>query len=210
MLAARSLNMLGVHRIVEAHAAIQAGDTALAAGDRVVTYRELNQRANGLARHLMNQGLCRGSRAVVRMERSPELAVALLAVLKAGAAYTWVNPCQSEDWPDPWSLLRHPDPVQEVRAIVEFRDVSNASACSAPNLPILTRGHDIACVIPQRNGLPHVLVPHATIAALRSHPVPIPASWSSEPGALDLWLGLMAGATVTVTPSATAAGAAAA
>jgi len=84
------------------------------------------------------------------------------------------------------------------------RDAIQASSRPAPNLPILTRGHDIACVMPPRSGLPGVLVPHATIAALQSHPLPTRAAWSSEPGALDLWIPLMAGAAVVLTAAAEA------
>ena len=73
---------------------------------------------------------------------------------------------------------------------------------SAPNLPIVTRPDDLACVLPQRNGLPGVLVPHATITALQSHPFPDRPLWSGEVAALDLWLPLMAGGTVTVASAA--------
>ena len=68
----------------------------------------------------------------------------------------------------------------------------------APNLPIVTRPDDLACVLPQHNGLPGVLVPHATITALQSHPFPDRAVWSGDAGALDVWLPLMAGGTVIV------------
>jgi non-ribosomal peptide synthetase component F len=172
-----------------------------------MTFRELNQRANGLARYLIDHGLRRGSRAVVKMERCPELAVVLLAVLKAGAAYTWLDLREVDMWPEGISLVRDTDGVHRTHVVIDVRDAIDAASRPAPNLPILTRGHDIACVMPQRNGLPGVLVPHATIAALQSHPLPTPARWSCEPGALDLWLPLMAGAPVTLTTAAEAAAA---
>jgi nonribosomal peptide synthetase CepC len=173
----------------------------------VMTFRELNQRANGLARYLIDRGLRRGSRAVIKMERCPELAVALLAVLKAGAAYTWVDLREGDMWPLGISLVRDSEGTHQAHVVIDLREAMEASSHPAPNLPILTRGHDIACVMPQRNGLPGVLVPHATIAALQSHPLPSPARWSSEPGALDLWLPLMAGAPVMLTAAAGAAAA---
>jgi non-ribosomal peptide synthetase component F len=193
--------------MVEAHAASRGGDVALTGPFGIMTFRELNQRANGLARHLIDQGLRRGSRAVVKMERCPELAVTLLAVLKAGAAYTWLDLREGDMWPAGISLVRDDDGVHQAHVVIDIRDAIDASLRPAPNLPILTRGHDIACVMPQRNGLPGVLVPHATIAALHSLPLPSPARWSSEPGALDLWLPLMAGATVMLTSTAEAAAA---
>lgn len=201
--------MLGVHRIVEAHAASRGNEVALIGADGVTTYRELNQRANALARYLIDRGLRRGSRAVVKMEGGPELAVALLAVLKAGAAYTWVDLAERDTWPIGISIVRDDDSDgNHPHILVGMRETIAASSRSAPNLPILTRGHDIACVMPQRNGLPGVLVPHSTITALQSHPRPAASCWSPQPGALDLWVPLMAGAPVLLTATGEAAAAA--
>jgi non-ribosomal peptide synthetase component F len=194
--------MLGVHRIVEAHAASRGSEVALLGGEGVLTYRELNQGANAVARYLIDRGLRRGSRAVVKMERGPELAVTLLAVLKAGAAYTWLDLDERDMWPVGISLVRDIDGEHLAHVVVTVGDAMQASSRPAPNLPILTRGHDIACVMPQRNGLPGVLVPHATIVALQSYPVRTGAGWSSEPGALDLWIPLMVGAPVMLTDPA--------
>jgi non-ribosomal peptide synthetase component F len=199
--------MVGVHRIVEKHAAHRGNEVAFVGAGRVLTYRELNQRANGLARFLIEQGLRRGARAVVKMERGPDLAVALLAVLKAGAAYTWLDVGEDSTWSEGISLVRDIDGVPRAHAVLAVRDVVEASARPAPNLPIVTRGHDIACVMPQRNGLPGVVLPHATIAALQCHPVPSTPRWSADPSALDLWIPLMAGtaAILTRAPAAAAA-----
>jgi hypothetical protein len=120
-------------------------------------------------------------------------------VLKARAAYTWLDLRESDMWPTGISLVRDSEGTHQAHVVIDGRDAIEASSRPAPNLPILTRGPDIACVMPQRNGLPGVLVPHASIAALQSHPLPRPARWSSEPGALDLWLPLMAGVPVTLT-----------
>jgi hypothetical protein len=59
----------------------------------------------------------------------------------------------------------------------------------------------LACVIPDRDGSPLVLVPHATIMSLQERAVPPLAEWSGEAGALDLWAALMNGATVMLTGS---------
>jgi non-ribosomal peptide synthetase component F len=187
-----------VHRLVECHAALRGDEIAVNGGADTVTYRELNQRANALARCLIETGLRRGSHVVVRMERSPELAIVLLAVLKAGAAYAWFDRLDDCEWPEGATIISPIDDSSETRRVIDLQQSLERSGHVHPNLPILTRGSDIACVLPGRNGSPAVMVPHATIAALRSHPVPQPARWSMEPAALDLWLPLMAGATVTL------------
>ncbi|MCM2389958.1 AMP-binding protein, partial [Streptomyces albipurpureus] len=60
--------------------------------DQQLTYRELNARANQLARYLIGQGA--GSEGLVglALPRSAELIVALLAVLKSGAGYVPIDP----------------------------------------------------------------------------------------------------------------------
>uniref|UniRef100_UPI0013028AA5 condensation domain-containing protein n=1 Tax=Amycolatopsis kentuckyensis TaxID=218823 RepID=UPI0013028AA5 len=57
-----------------------------------LTYAELNARANRVARALIDAGIRPGSPVAIALPRSPELPVALLAVLKAGAAYLPVDP----------------------------------------------------------------------------------------------------------------------
>ncbi|HEV2704406.1 MAG TPA: amino acid adenylation domain-containing protein [Pyrinomonadaceae bacterium] len=60
---------------------------ALIDGEEQLTYRQLNERANKVARHLRRQGVGAESLVGVLVERSTEMIVALLGVLKAGAAY---------------------------------------------------------------------------------------------------------------------------
>ena len=55
--------------------------------DEQLTYDELNRRANRLARHLVTLGAGPGSIVTLAIPRSLELAVGILAVIKAGAAY---------------------------------------------------------------------------------------------------------------------------
>jgi amino acid adenylation domain-containing protein len=62
-----------------------------------LTYRELDARAGRLARWLQRAGVVPGDRVALRLERAPELVVALLAVLKAGAAYVPLDPAVPEE-----------------------------------------------------------------------------------------------------------------
>jgi amino acid adenylation domain-containing protein len=57
-----------------------------------LTYGELNARANRLARHLITLGAGPGRLVAIAMPRSLEMMVAVLAVLKSGAAYLPVDP----------------------------------------------------------------------------------------------------------------------
>ncbi|MFG3053955.1 amino acid adenylation domain-containing protein [Kitasatospora sp. NPDC048239] len=75
-------------------AAGSPGAPALVFGDRVVSYGELEGRANGLARRLRALGVGRDDRVAVCLEQSPELAVSLVGVLKAGGAYLPLDPEQ--------------------------------------------------------------------------------------------------------------------
>jgi amino acid adenylation domain-containing protein len=62
-----------------------------------LTYSELNARANRLGRLLQRHGVGIGSYVGVSMKRSLEMVVALLAVLKAGAAFVPLDPYQPEE-----------------------------------------------------------------------------------------------------------------
>ncbi|MFD6201656.1 amino acid adenylation domain-containing protein, partial [Streptomyces rubiginosohelvolus] len=66
-------------------------------GAHRLTYAELERRAADTAARLRTLGIGEGAVVVLRLDKSPELIVALLAVLKAGAAYLPVRPDQPAD-----------------------------------------------------------------------------------------------------------------
>ncbi|TGE33858.1 non-ribosomal peptide synthetase [Desulfosporosinus sp. Sb-LF] len=67
-------------------------DIAIVFGDRRLTYRELNERANQLARYIKSQGMTRNSIVGLLLNRSLEMIIGILAILKAGAAYLPIDP----------------------------------------------------------------------------------------------------------------------
>ncbi|MBT3155636.1 amino acid adenylation domain-containing protein, partial [Streptomyces sp. CHD11] len=76
----------------EARAARTPDATAVVCDGTEVTYAEVNARANRLARVLVDQGARPEERVAVMTHRSVDLVVALLAVLKTGAAYVPIDP----------------------------------------------------------------------------------------------------------------------
>ncbi|HKS08031.1 MAG TPA: amino acid adenylation domain-containing protein [Pyrinomonadaceae bacterium] len=71
-------------------------NTALAFGNERVTYDELNRRANQLAHYLQTYGAGVETRIGIYLERSIEMIVAVLGVLKAGATYVPLEPSYPE------------------------------------------------------------------------------------------------------------------
>ncbi|HEU4881857.1 MAG TPA: amino acid adenylation domain-containing protein, partial [Longimicrobium sp.] len=86
-----------VHERFEAQVARTPDAVALIFEDHSLTYAELNARANRLAHHLRGRGVGPDVRVAVCIERSPELIVAFLAVLKSGGAYVPLDPGDPED-----------------------------------------------------------------------------------------------------------------
>ncbi|WP_181806352.1 non-ribosomal peptide synthetase, partial [Streptomyces shenzhenensis] len=83
---------LPVPRSFELQVARTPDAVALLCGDTTLSYTELNTRANRLARLLIGQGVGPESVVAVCVERSADLVVALLAVLKTGGAYLPLDP----------------------------------------------------------------------------------------------------------------------
>ncbi|MGQ3477164.1 amino acid adenylation domain-containing protein [Paenibacillus sp. TY11] len=82
-----------VHQLFEEIAASRHNHTAIVCGEQHVTYLELNQWANSLAQTLRFElGVKREQFVGIMMDRSIEMVVAVLAVLKAGGAYMPIDP----------------------------------------------------------------------------------------------------------------------
>ncbi|CAG0954318.1 hypothetical protein GPROT1_00326, partial [Gammaproteobacteria bacterium] len=83
---------LCVHELIEAQAARTPDLPAVADDEATLGYAELNARANRLAHHLRSLGVRPDDRVGLCLERSTDMLVAVLAVMKAGAAYVPLDP----------------------------------------------------------------------------------------------------------------------
>lgn len=113
-----------------------------------VTYRELNQQANRLAHFLRHQGVRPEIPVCICLERSPELIVALLAVMKAGGAYVPLDPS--------YPTARLLDIIREVQPPVlltqeHMRPLFASLAGEAPALLCLDSDQDVLAAEPDAN-----------------------------------------------------------
>jgi amino acid adenylation domain-containing protein len=99
-----------VHTLFEAQVARTPEALALTCAEEQLTYRQLNERANLLARRLQQAGVGPEILVGVYLPRSLDLVIALLAVLKAGGAYIPLDPA--------YPSTRLAQILQEARAAV--------------------------------------------------------------------------------------------
>ncbi|MFJ6730598.1 amino acid adenylation domain-containing protein, partial [Streptomyces sp. NPDC091281] len=81
-----------IHERLAEQAAHTPDAVAVIAEDATLTHRELNERANRLAHHLIALGAGPGSLVGLSVERGSAMAVGLLGILRAGAAYVPLDP----------------------------------------------------------------------------------------------------------------------
>ncbi|WP_336604367.1 amino acid adenylation domain-containing protein, partial [Paenibacillus sp. MMS18-CY102] len=85
-----------IHQLFEEQAERTPESIAIVFEDKLLTYRELNERANRFARRLRAEGVQPDQPIGILVERSLEMMVGILGILKAGGAYVPIDP----DYPD--------------------------------------------------------------------------------------------------------------
>ncbi|AOM39409.1 non-ribosomal peptide synthetase [Xenorhabdus hominickii] len=83
---------VGIHQLIERQVQRVPNAVAVEFGQQSLTYAELNQRANQLAHFLIQQGVGPEICVGLSVERSLELVVCFLAILKAGGVYVPIDP----------------------------------------------------------------------------------------------------------------------
>lgn len=86
-----------VHRLFEVCVDKYPENHALKFKERLMSYRELNEKINQLAHYLVEKGVRAEVCVGVCLERSPEMIIAILAVLKAGGIYVPLDPAYPQD-----------------------------------------------------------------------------------------------------------------
>jgi non-ribosomal peptide synthetase-like protein len=110
-----------LHHVFEARAGLLPEAPAIVSGETTISYGDLDARANRLARHLRAQGVATGDLVGLLVERSPDAIVAILALLKAGAAYVPLDPSHPVD------RLRHILDEGRIASVVGERPLQEVS-----------------------------------------------------------------------------------
>jgi mycobactin peptide synthetase MbtE len=106
--------------LIEAQAARTPDAVAVVSEGRQYSYREINEHANRLARWLIGQGIGAEDRVAVLLDKSPELVITALGILKAGAVYLPIDPTYPQDRLS--FILHDSDPKLVLREVVSGLD----------------------------------------------------------------------------------------
>ncbi|WP_344646464.1 amino acid adenylation domain-containing protein, partial [Streptomyces durmitorensis] len=115
--------------LFEQRAAATPDAVTVECADRSLTYRELDARANRLARELIRHRVAAETVVAVSLPRSPDLVVALLAVMKAGGTYLPVDSAYPAD--------RIAYMLEDSRTLLILADTTTADALPDLAVPVL-------------------------------------------------------------------------
>jgi amino acid adenylation domain-containing protein len=168
-----------ISEIFEARVGERPDAVAMVADGVQLTYAELNSRANRLAHHLAQAGVRRGDTVALLLERSPDTIIALLAALKAGAAYVALDPGvpavhlqQLVDDAAPGvvcTVTRWAPRVDRTAATIVCLDAVDLSGQPDTNLPATATADDLAYIAytSGSTGRPKgVEIPHRAVVRL--------------------------------------------
>jgi enterobactin synthetase component F len=213
--------------LFESQAARTPDAVAVMHADESLTYRELNERADRLARRLIGSGVGPEDRVGICLERSFEMVTALLAVQKAGAAYLPMDPgypharlaSMVEDAAPVLVLTTRDlrDRLPESAAVVIVDSLGQGPAGNITNAgrksPLLadhpayviytsgSTGKPKGVEISQRSLVNHMAWMGAAYPVDRDDRILCRTSVSFDAAAWELWLPLLSGAVLCLAPS---------
>ncbi len=215
-----------VHELFEQHAARTPDEPAIIFGNDSLSYLELNQRANQLARYLMKVGVRPEMLVGICLERSLEMIVALLGILKAGGVYV---PIAADLPPVRRNRMIADDDVRHVVTSTEYRalfdgiaervltvdgDATRFAEESLQN-PAIVQFQDSPAYVNYTSGSTGqpkgVLVPHASVMRLVCRPnfmrldnstrLLQMAPLSFDAATLEIWGALLNGGSLVIMPA---------
>ncbi|MFC7615193.1 AMP-binding protein [Actinokineospora soli] len=182
---------------------------AVRCGDDELTYAELDARANCLAHRLIERGARPERHVAVALPRSTDLVVALLAVLKSGAAYLPVDPGFPRHRID--AMLDDARPAIVLDDVAAVRDTA-AWPAHAPEVAVRPQNPAYTIYTSGSTGKPKgVVIPHGALTNFlldMAERFPMGAgdrmlavtTVSFDIAALELYVPLMSGAAVEIAP----------
>ncbi|HXO20610.1 MAG TPA: amino acid adenylation domain-containing protein, partial [Thermoanaerobaculia bacterium] len=143
---AAAFDLTPVHQQVAAGAAASPGALAVARGGEGWTYGELQARASGIARRLRALGVGREGVIAICLPRSPEMVMAMLAALEAGAAYLPLDPAHPAE--------RRALTVTDAGATVVLTDEAHKADFAGCGTAVFTLDDLDGVAIPERSDAP--------------------------------------------------------
>ncbi|MGW2089055.1 AMP-binding protein, partial [Streptomyces sp. NPDC001880] len=195
----------GIGELFAARAAAVPDAVAVEFGDTVLTYAELDARANQVAHWLIEHGVRPESSVGVRMDRSAELVVALLGVAKAGGVYVPFHP----QWPAERRDLIHRR--AQISLVITAQDITGTDTypTTAPGVTVLPQQLAYVMFTSGSTGEPKgVAVRHSDVSALAldgsftqvGDRVLVHSPHSFDASTFELWVPLLNGGRVVVAP----------
>jgi tyrocidine synthetase III len=167
-----------IHQIIEEQVKKTPENIAVLFEKSQLTYKELNEKANSLARTLRNKGISPDDFVAIMMDRSIEMIIGIVAILKSGGAYLPIDPSYPEDrinytLKDSGAKLlltqgHLSNRIEFNGDIIDIND-SNSYHCEVSNLDNVNRPTDLAYMIytSGSTGKPKgVLIEHRNVVRL--------------------------------------------
>lgn len=143
-----------IHQLIEEQAMKTPDSTAIIADEQALTYAELNQRANCVAKEIRDKGVGRDSIVGILLSRSANMLIGLLGILKSGAAYLPIDPDYPEDRiyymienSKAQLLLTESMLKDRVSFAGESVLIDKIDYTDMDNLPLINKSNDLAYVI---------------------------------------------------------------
>ncbi|WP_316524401.1 non-ribosomal peptide synthetase [Kitasatospora brasiliensis] len=204
--------------LFEARAAATPRALALTAEDAELTYAQLNARANGLARRLVEAGVTRETPVALMIDRSAAQVVAILAVLKAGGLYVPLDDAQPADrlrtvLADAGATLVLADDAHREHPALAGLTVLDPHAEEHPeNLGLPLHAEQLAYVMHTSGstGMPKgIAITHRSVADLalggqftEGHErLPVHAPSAFDASTYEIWTPLLSGGQLVVAPA---------